>query len=453
MKTLYDPLVSDGPGSNKGPIDSYWFHTAGDAPANDGALTNDIDVDVAIIGGGYTGLVSAYYLTKEYGLNVAVLEANHPGWGCSGRNGGFIRSSIGKLGYNVVIKKYGLDMARRIYQEADEAVNELLGLIEREQIDCDVKRGYLKIAHNKETFEGLIAEAKLLKKTFGYECEIVNGTELKNRFVNSDEGYGALFHPTYFGLHPLKLVYGYLRAARAQGAKVYSNTEVKEIIPNNNGVLLRTNQSSVRAKKVIIATNGYTPEHLHPELKGTIMPVLSQIAVTRPLTEKELSECGFKGNFLAIDTRKINRYYRLLPDNRLLLGSRGAHNESPSEQERQKGALLRDIKQKFSPLVDVTADYTWSGWVGLTADWMPHVGTTQANPNIIYALGYGGSGISYSARAGRLAASLVAGNRLGPDVNEITAKRLPKYKFAFGRRLGRYIALSWIDYADKKSSR
>lgn len=444
----YDPLSSPDPGTGRPHVASYWVASAGAPPADDGPVPGPIRTEVAIIGGGYTGLACAHALAG-HGIQATVLEANRPGWGCSGRNGGFVRPSIGKLGYQRMIDRWGAEITARIYAEAREALLELRHLIVERQLDCGLVDGYFKVAHRAERCAALEEEARLMRDRFGYEAALLSADEFRRDHANLSECHGALLFPDYFAVHPLKLTYGLLTLAREAGAVVHTGATVRRIARNGPRYHLATPGGEVIADKVVLATNGYTSEHLHPALRARIMPILSHIIVTRPLDAGELAACNFRSRSPIVDTRQVNHYYRLLADNRILLGSRGAIGDVPRDNDRQRDYLLKSLRRKFPALAGITIDYDWNGWVCLTQDWIPHVYAAPDEPGFHYALGYGGGGVAFAARAGRLVAARIAG--VAPDLDIPTATSpLRRFPFARFRRLGQRIALNWLELMDKR---
>lgn len=445
---MYDPLVSADPGGLSYP-DSYWVDTAGNAPDDDGPVQADFDVEVAIIGGGYTGLSAAYYLASEHGVETAVLEANGSGWGCSGRNGGFALKAGGRLSYQKMIKRYGETMARRMFNEIFEGLDRVRGLIKDEEIDCDRQpEGHLWVAHRPRMMDVIRSEAGFLKDFFNYDVDILGAEELKAQHFNSDEAHGAMRFRDGFGVHPLKLAYGYHRLARAAGARIHTNSPVKEWYREGDCHLLVTPGGVVRAKKVICATNGYTSQTLHPKLKDRSFPVLSNVVVTRALTDTELSATQFVSSDVITDTRTLRFYYRKLPDNRILIGGRSAITGADAGNPKHNDNLMRALKSKFSALGDLTYDYQWGGWVCVTFDDVPHIHEAEDN-SIYYAIGYGGSGVTFSVQAGMRLAEKVVGRTEGHDLPVLT-KPAPKFPFAPFRRVGQRALYHYYFARDEK---
>ena len=445
---MYDPLVSADPGGQSYP-DSYWVDTAGEAPADDGPVQADFDVEVAIIGGGYTGLSAAYYLASEHGVETAVLEANGSGWGCSGRNGGFALKAGGRLSYQKMIKRYGETMARRMFDEIFEGLDRVRGLIKDEEIDCDRQpEGHLWVAHRPRMMDVIRSEAGFLKDFFNYDVDILSADELKAQHFSSDEAHGAMRFSDGFGVHPLKLAYGYHRLARAAGARIHTNSPVTEWYREGDAHLLITPGGVVRAKKVICATNGYTSQTLHPKLKNRSFPVLSNVVVTRPLTDTELSATQFVSSDVITDTRTLRFYYRKLPDNRILIGGRSAITGADAGNPKHNDNLMRALKSKFSALGDLTYDYQWGGWVCVTFDDVPHIHEAE-DSSIYYAIGYGGSGVTFSVQAGMRLAEKVVGRTEGHDLPVLT-KPAPKFPFAPFRRVGQRALYHYYFARDEK---
>lgn len=429
--------------------ESYWSKTIDEIPDDDGNAPFQQDTEVAIIGGGYTGLSCAYHLAHNHGINAVVLEANRPGWGCSGRNGGFARMALGRYSASDMLQKWGPKMANELFQQCVSSLNLVKTLIKEGQIECDaLEAGHLKIAHRKSRVDALRNEATILQKIFKYPAQFIEAKDLNQNYLGGSQSFGALQIPDAISLHPLKLSLGMLKMARNAGAIVYSNSPVLEINKKNEQYSLTTLHGKLNAKIVVIATNGYTPEALSPTLTDTLLPVLSHIIVTRPLTNHELKSSGFLTQHLLTDTRNLLYYWRLLPDNRILFGGRGQISDRKQTHQKQKIFLLSELIRKYPSLKDVTVEYDWHGWVCVTRDYLPHIYHAKNDRTLLYGLGYQGSGVSMSLYAGKLLANSIESNIL--NAIPPTHTPLKPYPLHSLIRIPQAVAYQWYKFLDNK---
>ncbi|REL30497.1 NAD(P)/FAD-dependent oxidoreductase [Thalassotalea euphylliae] len=432
---MYDPLHDSIPGINLDYPNSYWADVSGESSDNDGQLQSDLDVDVAIIGGGFTGLSCAYHLAAERGIKAVVLEANQTAWGCSGRNAGFVLKSSGRKSFTEMANDWGNEVMRGIYQEMAAGVDTVNSLI-AQGIDCDRQApGYLKVAHKPNKLKELIALADVQRQQFGYQVEVLSKQQVREQYMDDQQAYGAIRYQDGFGLNPLKLAWGYQRLARQAGAKIYTGTPVVSWHQQGEYQELITPSAKVRAKKVVLATNGYTPKGFHPWVNNRFLPVLSQIIVTEPLTEQQIAACNWQTNNVVMDTRALKYYYRKLPDNRILFGGRGAITGKGAEDDYYPKRLLSVLKQSFPALKRINYDYAWAGWICMSFDDIPHI-YHDDQQQVFYAMGYCGAGLSFSAQAGKRLAESVAEKQL-PNL-PIFNRHLPKFPFAPLRRVGQW---------------
>nr|WP_245182160.1 FAD-binding oxidoreductase [Glaciimonas immobilis] len=451
----YDPLKASDPAEGQEYAPTYWIGTAGEPPPDDGPITHDIDVDVAIIGSGFTGLTCAIFLAQEHGIKATVLEANRVSWGCSTRNGGQAQCNAGRLKRSQWLQRYGLDTALKLHEEMCDAMETFKGLIR--DIDCDPQPGgHLYIAHRSKVMPALEKEAKLLREVFNYDARIVDTDTVKREFVDDKEAMGAMHEPEGIGIHAGKLAFGYLKKARALGAKVHPSSPVLGWVTRNGVHYLRTPGGIVRARAVAVATGGYTLQGLHPKLKNRLLPILSNSIVTRPLSAAEIDACNFRTTQILTDTRILRHYYRLMPDNRVQLGSRSAITGADAPQQKYKNLLISNLHRKFPALTGIEIDYSWWGWVDVSHDMMPRIVQPNPKETIYYAIGYGGNGVMYSAQAGRRMAEQIAGKKVSalpifnselpfPNVME----KLESQAFAPFRRLGQSILYRWYYLKDE----
>jgi glycine/D-amino acid oxidase-like deaminating enzyme len=414
-------------------------------------------VDVAIIGSGFTGLACAIYLAKEHGIKATVLEANRVSWGCSTRNGGQAQCASGRLKRSQWIERWGKDVALQMHAEICDAMENFKELIK--DIDCEPQPGgHLYIAHKPSVMKTLEKEAKILNEVFNYPATIIDKETLKRDYVDDKEAAGAMHEPEGIGIHAGKLAFGYLRMARELGAKVHTASPVSGWETIDGVHHLQTPGGVVRARKVAVATGGYTTQKLHGKLKNRLLPILSNSIVTRPLTEAEIEACNFRTHQVLTDTRILRHYYRLLPDNRVQFGSRSAITGQHAAEKKYEQMLIRDLHRKFPALEGIEIDYSWWGWVDVAHDMMPRITQPDETQSIFYALGYGGNGVMYSAQGGRRMAQLVAGkgdslklpifNSQLPFPNVFDPK-IESELFAPFRRIGQWWLYRWYSFKDE----
>lgn len=446
----YDPLTARtlGRGSDYAP--TYWIATAGQPPEDDGPVTGDMDVEVAVIGSGYTGLNCAIALARDHGMQPVVLEAHGTAYGCSTRNGGQAQFSAGRLKRSQWIERWGLDVARRLHGEMLEAFDYWRSQIRDHGIDCDPQDGgHYYIAHKASVVPGMAREAELLRDRFGYGAKMMSRDEVMAEVIRDHEAQGAMFEPDGVGIHAARLAFGYCRLARELGAKVHTDSPVEGWVYRDGRHHLRTPGGTVRARKVAVATAGYAPRGLHARLRDRLLPIMSNSVVTRVLTGAELAEVGARVGSPLTDTRTLRHYYRLLPDNRLQIGSRAAITGRDAANARHLAGLREGLARKFPVLRGIELDFSWWGWVDVSHDMMPRITGLPDLPGAYYALGYGGNGVMYSAMAGRRMAQLAAGVRL-PDLPIFGSElKHEGWKTPF-RRLGQWGLYQLYHYRDER---
>ncbi len=430
-------------------VDSYWAATAGAEIDGATPVAGDMDVDLAIIGGGYTGLSTAYHLGRKFGLKAHVLEANRIGWGCSGRNGGFATLGIGKTSMQGWIGKWGASEARRIFDQSRDAVRLVRNLLRDEAIDAEATPdGNLELAHLPNRMRGLEHDQRFMQEKFGVPSRMLDKAELERSFLISREAHGALLYGEGFALHALKYARGLARAALGAGAVLHGASPVQNWSRDGKRHVLATPGGRVRAMQVVIAGNGYTGDRLHPAIDGRLLPALSNIIVTRPLTEAERASLNWSTTIPIYDSRNLLFYYRLLPDHRVLFGARGGIEDTPASRDQHKAWLQRRLADMFPVLGGIEVTHFWNGWVCVPFDKSPHVGSVE-DGTVHYALGYVGTGVALATYCGLLLAHRLAGDEaLRPS--PLLARPLPRFPFPALRRAYQRAMYALFEFQDRR---
>jgi glycine/D-amino acid oxidase-like deaminating enzyme len=429
---LYHPSVYDRTLS----LNSYWQTT--DAPIDeqcpplDGLQT----CEVAIIGGGFTGLSTAWHLAKEHGIQAHILEAGVPGWGASGRNGGFCCVGGTALSHQQLSQKFGLLETQRYFHEQREAIDLVRELAEMEGMAIDPQGdGEIVVAHHPSRLRELATQQAFLTHTAGYPCALWSRQELSEQGFSSPEAHAALHIGVGFGLNPVKYSRGLARAALNRGVIISGKSPVLSWEKAGSRHLLHTPGGTLKANTVVIATNGYTDDRLHPLLKGSLLPALSQIITTRPLTAAEQAAQGWRTETPVYDTRNLLFYYRLLKDGRFLFGSRGGTWGNPKESDRHQAWMIRRLGELFPAWRGIEISHTWNGLVCLAADLTPHIGKfpsdapNSSDSSVFYALAYHGNGVAAATWSGRWVAQLVAGKAQPEDICAVFRHPLKQFPF------------------------
>jgi glycine/D-amino acid oxidase-like deaminating enzyme len=385
---------------------SFWLATYGDYLPNP-ALPGDLKVDIAIIGGGFTGLSAAYNLRKDdQGLSVVVLEGEVVGFGASGRNGGF---SMTLFGLEPAVTKaiFGHQRTVEAHRYMERAVDYVDELIKEHNIQSDYwYPGFLRAATTPGYVKRIQHDLEILTSMGITGISWIDSDQIKNE-VNSPRFLGGWWEPRSGLLNPAKQVRELKRLAIQSGAQVYENTPVLEI--HRDGILtLTTPNGKVTAKKVIFATNGYS--HLFPQLKRKQVPAFTHMVVTEPLSPAQLEPIGWKNRQGLEDARNLVHYFRLTIDNRITMGGSDVSLAYGGDMEHDLNShtfadLERDIIWIFPHLKGIQITHRWGGPVSVPLDMAPAIGYL-GDRRAIYSLGCVGHGVSMTHLNGRTLADL-----------------------------------------------
>ena len=396
------------------PEPSYWEATQGDTKLAAEPLVGNQQCEVAIIGGGYTGLSAAYHLCRDYQVDARVLEAGHIGWGASGRNGGFCSIGGSSLDVDDMIEQYGLEETRKYYQSQADAVQLVREIIREEKIDSPIQGdAELEVAFTRRAFNEVTENAEKRIRLLGLTATVLKREQFAEQYFDFPRLYGASTLQPTFGLHPMRYQRGLAAAAEKHGAFLHPQSEVIEWGNDGASHVLKTSYGTLRARYVVLATNGFTPEHLMPAFHARTMPIISAIVVTRPLNDDELAAHSWQTESPAITSYGLLNYFRILPDKRFMWGGRGSSNGAPGGATKNYAALIAGMHKMFPEWRDIRIDYRWHGLICLTRRMTPAIGRLDDDPSVFFALGYHGNGVNTATWAGQRISEWIGTSRIG----------------------------------------
>jgi glycine/D-amino acid oxidase-like deaminating enzyme len=413
---LYHPDAYDWTRSPQ----SYWAATCPPMPDLP-VLQGDTRADVVVVGAGYAGLNAALELAEQ-GADVVVLDGARPGWGASGRNGGFCCLGGAILSPEAMDRRFGKGAGAAWTGYERAAIARVEDNLVRYGIDADrAGAGEVCLAHS----------ARALSKMDGP----LTPAQLQARGLSAAGFHGGQFRPEGFGLHPLKYTRGLVRAALAAGVRIFAHSPVEGLDPGQG---VRVPAGRVTAPRILIATNGYSNERLPGWLGGRILPVLSAILVTRPLTQAEVQAQGWTSPVMAYDSRRVVHYFRLLPDGRMLFGGRGGTDARSAAIADFHRPLRADFEAMFPAFAGAETTHYWAGLVCMMGGLAPYVGPVPGAQGLFAALGWHGNGVAAASEGGRRVAALMLG--CAADLPPAMAAPPPRLPLAGLRR--HYLGLS-----------
>jgi glycine/D-amino acid oxidase-like deaminating enzyme len=407
-------------------------------PAASPELTSELRVEVLVVGGGYTGLSTALHLA-ERGRSVALLEAREPGFGAAGRNGGQVNAGL-KFEPDAAEQALGPVFGPRLVAMALNAPQFLFALIDRLGIECEVCRsGTLRVAHSLRHVGALQAAAEQWRRR-GIPVELWSRERIAAA-TGTGRYLAASFDPQGGSLNPLGLARELASAAQRAGASIHGSSPVVALLREGNGWRARTPRSTVRADRVLIATDGYSGG-LVPRLARSIVPIFSAIIATAPLADG-LAASILPGRQVVYETGNITVYYRRDASNRLLMGGRGPQRKALNRHDYRH--LVSYARSLWPELESIDWTHWWNGQFALTSDFYPRLHTPQ--PGLFVMLGYSGRGVALASAMGAELASVLAGAPADSFPLPVTPIRtMPFHRFwrlgvnarvAYGRLLDR----------------
>ena len=429
---------------------SFWADSVGALPACQAAPTADtLKTDIAIIGGGYTGLSAALRLAQS-GRSVSVFDAGRPGWGASGRNGGFCCLGGSIHSFGILAKQFGEDASRQFATHQRAAIDLVAHRISNWQANVDRHSdGEMVLAHKASRIEDLHEEARELSHFTDIKSTFHTADSLREMGMNANGVAGGLHVKAGFGLHPFKYLAALHKACLAAGVQIFEQAEIQDIDETPANVILQCGDCRITADHAIIATNGYSAENLPQWLAGRLLPVISGILVTRPLSDSEWRAQGWTSDMMAYDTRVLLHYFRKLPDGRFMFGGRGGLNATPDGQKKARATLIREFHTMFPAWRNIEITHHWNGLACLSQSYRPFVGKITSQQRIWASLAYHGNGVAMASYCGDLLAQHITGKVTIGDIGPIMGTPPKRFPFAGLRRQYRWMAYAAYGLRDR----
>lgn len=402
-------------------------------------LEGDVETDVCIIGGGYTGLSTAIHLAEK-GYHVTIVEGAQIGWGASGRNGGQVVNGL-NAGLDKIKRAYGDDAARFVGGMVQEGAQTIYRLIEQYNIDCDLKRGNIYTAYTGAHMREFEAK-KALWASYGMNDHVMLDRAAVRKEVGTDAYVGGMLDTSGGHLHPLNLTLGEARALESLGGTIYELSPVTRVDKAAAKPVVYTEKGKVTARVVVACGNAYLG-HVIPELTDRVLPASTQIIATEPLSEA-LANKLIPGDKCVEDARYILDYFRLSADRRMLFGGGTIYGGTDPSDIIAK--IRPNMAKVFPELANVKIDYAWSGNFAISFTRVPQMG--RLAPNVYFAHGYSGHGVTGTHLFGKILANAIDGDQ--SRFERFAA--MPWYPFPGGRMFrAQYSTIGswWYAFKDK----
>lgn len=390
---------------------SFWLeadpYTAGPP------LAGEVSADIAIVGGGFTGLWAAHFLLRaDPALKVTVIEREVVGYGASGRNGGFAMTLLSRSLHDLV-QDFGQDAARAAHEAVARSIDAIGQFCAQYAVACDYeKSGFIGVATDDSQVARVEADRRAAEALGIADIRYLSGEELR-RQIQSPLYRCGLEEKACALLNPAKLVRGLARVVRQQSGIIYEQTPVARIDASGDKVAVHTAHGTVRADKVVLATNAYSVQF--PEFRRAVVPLYSYIVLTEPLSDRQWASIGWQGRQGLEDKRTYIHYFRPTADGRILMGGEDApyYYGSSIGPEHDRNAkvfalLQRDLKAIYPQLEGVRCTHQWGGPVGVTARFVPTFGSLPGG-RVHYGFGYCGHGVAPTHVGGQILRDLVLG--------------------------------------------
>ncbi|WP_167759671.1 NAD(P)/FAD-dependent oxidoreductase [Massilia horti] len=377
------------------------YYRATCSPIRYDALNGARECAVCIIGAGFAGLATAMSLLERGVRDIVILEAEHVGFGASGRNGGFVFGGF-SLGERSLLAAAGKDAGRRLYHQTLDAGRTIRRRIASHEIECDLREAGVILANWFDDDRILDEQQRFMSRELGVEWQRLSRGELAG-MLETRRYFGGLFEPDAFHFHPLKYVQGLARAASRNGVAIHERSRVERIGRAGAAWHIGTAHGEVRARELVMCCGGYI-DRLHPRLAAAVLPVATYVIVTEPLGERLAG--AIRTDAAVYDTRFAFDYYRPLADTRLLWGGRiSVSDKQPDVVAR---LLYRDMLKVYPQLAGVRIEHAWSGLMSYARHKMPQIG--RLPDGMWYGMGFGGHGVATTTLAGELLAEAIEGD-------------------------------------------